>query len=198
MYSLPKLHFNNSDLAPIITEEGFDYHHGKHHQAYVNNLNNLLKTREAFQETPLEELIIHAKRVSDVPLYNNAAQHYNHDFFWKCLSPNGGGKPTGKLLEQIVRDFDSFENFKEKFSMTAASLFGSGWAWLAQNDSGKLEIIGMANADTPLIIDKKPILTLDVWEHAYYIDHRNARPKFIDGFWEIVNWDYATSNLIEL
>lgn len=198
MYSLPKLHFDNADLAPIITEEGFDYHHGKHHQAYVNNLNNLLKSREAFQETPLEELIVHARRVSDVPLYNNAAQHYNHDFFWKCLSPNGGGKPTGKLLEQIIRDFGSFENFKEKFSMTASSLFGSGWAWLAQNDSGKLEIIGMANADTPLIIDKKPILTLDVWEHAYYIDHRNARPKFIDGFWEIVNWDYATSNLIEL
>ncbi|HLW14457.1 MAG TPA: superoxide dismutase [Flavobacteriaceae bacterium] len=198
MYSLPKLHFDKADLAPIITEEGFDYHHGKHHQAYVNNLNNILKSREAFQEAPIKELIVHARRVSDMPLYNNAAQHYNHDFFWKCLSPNGGGKPTGILLEQIIRDFGSFENFKEKFSMTAASLFGSGWAWLAQDDSGKLEILGMANADTPLIVGKKPILTFDVWEHAYYIDHRNARPKFIDGFWEIVNWDFATSNLIEL
>lgn len=198
MYILPDLPFDKADLAPIITEEGFDYHLGKHHQAYVTNLNNVLKSQEAFQETPLNKLIVHAKEVCDLPLYNNAAQHYNHDFFWKCLSPNGGGAPMGKLLELINKDFGSFEQFKEKFSKTAASLFGSGWAWLAQDDSGKLEILGMANADTPLIVNKKPILTLDVWEHAYYIDHRNARPKFIDGFWEIVNWDFATSNLIAL
>lgn len=198
MYLLPDLPFDKADLAPIITEEGFDYHHGKHHQAYVNNLNNVLKSQEAFQEMPLNELIVHAKQVCDLPLYNNAAQHYNHDFFWKCLSPNGGRAPMGKLLELIIRDFGSFEHFKEKFSKTAASLFGSGWAWLAQCESGKLEILGMANADTPLIVNKTPILTLDVWEHAYYIDHRNARPKFIDGFWEMVNWDFATSNLISL
>lgn len=195
MYKLPELHFDKGALAPIITEEGFDYHHGKHHQAYVNNLNNILKDQEALQETPIEDLIVQARNEKDIPLYNNAAQHYNHEFFWNCLSPNGGGKPKGKLLDQIERDFGSFEEFKEKFSNTAAALFGSGWAWLAQDEKGKLEVVGMDDADTPLIIDKKPILTLDVWEHAYYIDHRNARPKFIDGFWEIVNWDYATSNL---
>lgn len=198
MYLLPDLPFDKAALAPIITEEGFDYHHGKHHQAYVNNLNNILQSKEALQEVSLPELIVQAQKVSDVPLYNNAAQHFNHDFFWKCLSPNGGGKPVGKLLELLIQDFGSFENFKEEFSRTAASLFGSGWAWLAQDDYGKLHILGMANADTPLIVNKKPILTLDVWEHAYYIDHRNARPKFIDGFWELVNWDFATSNLIAL
>lgn len=198
MYLLPDLPFNKADLAPIITEEGFDYHHGKHHQAYITNLNKIISIQESLQEVPLEKLIVHANEVNDIPLYNNAAQHYNHDFFWKCLSPNGGGAPMGKLLELINRDFGSFEAFKEKFSQTAASLFGAGWAWLAQDEAGKLEIIAMANADTPLIMNKIPLLTLDVWEHAYYIDHRNARPKFIDGFWEIVNWDFVTSNLIGL
>ena len=128
-------------------------------------------------------------------MFNNAAQHWNHSFFWHCLSPNGGKAPNGKIKELINRDFGDFEVFKNSFSETAVKLFGCGWAWLAQNDNGKLEIIPMKEAYTPLTEGKTPILTLDVWEHAYYIDYRNARPKFVESFWDIVNWDFANENL---
>lgn len=191
---LPELPFDKNALTPLITEETFDYHYGKHHAAYVNNLKNLI------QDTPLEdksvkEIILEAHKKQDAGLFNNAAQHWNHTFFWHCLSPSGGSAPTGNIKELIERDFQSFDLFKEEFSSTATKLFGAGWAWLAQDDAGKLEIIPMKDAHTPLTESKKPILTLDVWEHAYYIDYRNARPKFVESFWEMVNWDFANENL---
>ncbi|MGS2762786.1 superoxide dismutase [Sinomicrobium sp. M5D2P9] len=193
-YRLPELPYGTKDLAPMITEETFDYHYGKHHAAYVNNLNGLMKDTR-LSGIPLEDVIRISYKNGDVPLFNNAAQHWNHSFFWHCLSPNGGKAPTGKIRTCIERDFESFEAFKDEFSTTAIRLFGSGWAWLAQNEEGKLEIIPMKDAHTPLTEDKNPILTLDVWEHAYYIDYRNARPKFVESFWEIVNWDFANKNL---
>ena len=191
---LPELPFDKNALTPLITEETFDYHYGKHHAAYVNNLKNLI------QDTPLEdksvkEIILEAHKKQDAGLFNNAAQHWNHTFFWHCLSPSGGSAPTGNIKELIERDFQSFDLFKEEFSSSATKLFGAGWAWLAQDDAGKLEIIPMKDAHTPLTESKKPILTLDVWEHAYYIDYRNARPKFVESFWEMVNWDFANENL---
>ena len=191
---LPELPFDKNALTPLITEETFDYHYGKHHAAYVNNLKNLI------QDTPLEEksikeIILAAHKKQDAGLFNNAAQHWNHSFFWHCLSPSGGSAPTGNIKELIERDFQNFDLFKEEFSSTATKLFGAGWAWLAQDDAGKLEIIPMKDAHTPLTESKKPILTLDVWEHAYYIDYRNARPKFVESFWEMVNWDFANENL---
>lgn len=191
---LPELPYDKDALNPIITEETFDYHYGKHHAAYVNNLSNLVKDTELF-DLSVEEIIQKGHKESDAALFNNAAQHWNHSFFWHCLSPNGGKVPEGKIGELIVRDFGNFTQFKEQFSTTAIKLFGAGWAWLAQDEKGKLEIIAMKDAHTPLLENKKPILTLDVWEHAYYIDYRNARPKFVEGFWEIVNWDFANKNL---
>ncbi len=191
-FQLPDLPFAKDSMKSIISEETFDYHHGKHHAAYVNKLNNLIKGTE-FENMELGDIV----KKSDGGVFNNAAQHWNHSFFWKCLSPDGGGVPAekSKIAEEINNSFGSFEDFKEKFSQAAATLFGSGWNWLAQNADGKLEILQMSNAGTPITLDKKPILTIDVWEHAYYIDYRNARPKFIEKFWDIVNWDFAEKQL---
>jgi len=189
-FELPELPFDKSSLAPIISEETLDYHWGKHHAAYVNNLNNLVPGTE-FEGMSLEDII----KKSQGGVFNNAAQIWNHTFFWNCLSPNGGGAPTGDLLASIEKDFGSFDEFKAKFSNAAATLFGAGWAWLVKNSDGSLEIVQSSNAGTPLTTDKTPILTLDVWEHAYYIDYRNARPKFIEKFWDIVNWDNAAKLL---
>jgi Fe-Mn family superoxide dismutase len=194
MHKLPELPFNKNAFGDVISEEGFDYHHGKHHNAYVTNLNNLVKDTP-MADLSLEAVIAKSASEQNVGVFNNSAQHYNHSFFWNCLSPNGGGKPSGEIANRIERDFSSFESFKEQFSTTAVKLFGSGWVWLVADANGKLSIKPFANADTPLTTDSKPILTLDVWEHAYYIDHRNARPKFVEGFWDIVNWDFATKNL---
>ncbi|WP_158963106.1 superoxide dismutase [Myroides fluvii] len=191
---LPELPYQKSALTPLITEETFDYHYGKHHATYVNNVQELVKD-SALAEQSIEDLILHGYKTHDAVLFNNAAQHWNHTFFWHCLAPDGGQHPTGKIAELILRDFGSFEQFKQQFSTTAAKLFGCGWAWLAQNDEGILEIIPMKEANTPLTLNKTPLLTLDVWEHAYYIDYRNARPKFIESFWEVVNWDFANQNL---
>lgn len=193
-FELPELPFDKGALSPIITEETFDYHHGKHHASYVNNLKQLIKDTE-LENASVEEIIRNSFSEKNVGLFNNAAQHWNHSFFWNCLSPNGGGIPTGKVSALIDRDFGSFEKFREKFSTTAVKLFGAGWAWLAQNEQGNLEILAMKDAYTPLVENKKPILTIDVWEHAYYIDYRNARPKFVESFWDIVNWDFANQNL---
>lgn len=192
---LPELPYNKNALTPLITEETFDYHYGKHHATYVNNLTQLVKDT-ALTEASIEEIIQKSFKNNDVALFNNAAQHWNHSFFWHCLSPDGGKQPHGKIKELIIRDFGSFDTFKTEFSETATKLFGAGWAWLAQNDQGMLEIIPMKDAHTPITENKKPILTLDVWEHAYYIDYRNARPKFVENYWEIVNWDFANDNLI--
>ncbi len=190
-FQLPDLPFPKDSLKPIISEESFDYHHGKHHNAYVTNLNKLIEGTD-FADMDLESII----KKSDGGIFNNGAQHYNHTFFWNCLSPNGGGTPTGEILAAINNSFGSFEVFKEKFSNAAATLFGSGWAWLAKNHEGKLEILQLSNAGTPITLDKKPILTIDVWEHAYYIDYKNARPQFIEKFWDIVNWDFVAKQLV--
>ncbi|WP_062061228.1 superoxide dismutase [Aquimarina longa] len=191
---LPDLPYDKKSLAPIITEEAFDYHYGKHHVAYVNNLNKLIKNTPLV-DASVPEIIQYSFENNNVTLFNNVAQHWNHSFFWQCLSPNQGRAPKGKIKELIERDFESFENFKEQFSTTATKLFGAGWSWLVQNQEGKLEILPMKNANTPLTQNKTPILTLDVWEHAYYIDYRNARPKFVESFWEIINWNFANHNL---
>lgn len=191
---LPELPYDKNALAPLITEETFDYHHGKHHAAYVKNLNDIVMD-SPLEEKSVKELILIGNEKNDAALFNNAAQHWNHSFFWHCLAPNGGGNPTGNIKDLIERDFESFDKFKDEFSTTATKLFGAGWAWLAQDDAGKLEIIPMKDAHTPLTESKTPILTLDVWEHAYYIDYRNARPKFVESFWEIINWDFANKNI---
>lgn len=185
-FELPELPYAKTALTPFLSEETFEYHYGKHHAAYVNNLNKLIEGTP-YAEMTLVEII----KKADGGLFNNAAQVWNHTFFWNCLSPHGGGAPSGKLLEAVNRDFGSFDAFKEKFTTAAATLFGSGWAWLVKDEGGKLEVLQTANADTPMKHGKTAILTLDVWEHAYYIDYRNARPKFIDGFWSKVNWEQA-------
>ncbi|MCX7908272.1 MAG: superoxide dismutase [Fe] [Ignavibacteria bacterium] len=189
-FQLIELPFQKDSLVPYISEETIEYHYGKHHQTYVNNLNNLIVGTE-FENMSLEDIILK----SQGGIFNNAAQTWNHTFFWCCLSPNGGGKPTGQLLTEIESNFGSFEEFKKQFSNAAITLFGSGWAWLVKSPSGNLEIVQTSNAGNPLTDGKKPLLTIDVWEHAYYIDYRNARPKFVEAFWEIVNWDFVSKNL---
>lgn len=191
---LPALPYAPDALQPFITAETFDYHYGKHHATYVNNLQNLIQDTPLI-EFPLEDIITGSFKNNHYAVFNNSAQHFNHSFFWNCLSPNGGGKPSGAIQELINRDFGSFENFKQSFSTEAVKLFGAGWAWLAKDQEGKLEILPLKDANTPLTSGKTPILTIDVWEHAYYIDYRNARNKFIEGFWEIVNWDFCNLNL---
>lgn len=189
-FELPKLPYAMNALEPHISKETLDYHYGKHHQAYVNNLNKLIEGT-ADEKKSLEEII----KSATGGLFNNAAQTWNHTFYWHCLSPNGGGEPTGKLLEAINKTFGSFEKFKEQFTQTAAKTFGSGWAWLVENEKGELEIMSASNAGNPLTENKKPLLTCDVWEHAYYIDYRNARPTYLEHFWSLVNWDFVTKQL---
>jgi Fe-Mn family superoxide dismutase len=189
-FQLPELPFAPDALAPHMSAETFEFHHGKHHNAYVTNLNKLIDGTENADKS-LDEIIMS----SDGGLFNNAAQHFNHSFFWKCLSPNGGGAPSGDLAAAIDRDFGSYDAFKEKFMTTAATQFGSGWGWLVEK-GGKLDVIGTANADLPMKHGAKALLTVDVWEHAYYIDYRNARPKFLEVFMdELVNWEFVAKNL---
>ena len=189
-FKQPELPYGLDALNPFVCEEQMQYHYGKHHAAYFTNLNGLVDGKPE-SDLALRQVVIGAQG----PVFNNSAQAWNHSFFWHCLSPNGGGKPTGEAAALIDRDFGGFDAFKEQFSTAAAKLFGSGWAWLAADASGKLEIMPLSNADTPLKHGKEPILTLDVWEHAYYIDYRNARPKFIEGFWDVVNWDFVNKSL---
>jgi len=188
-FSLPELPYDRKALAPNISEETLDYHYGKHHQAYVTNLNKLIEGTELSSKS-LEEIITS----STGGIFNNAAQVWNHTFYWHSLSPNGGGEPTGTLLDAINRDFGSFAAFKEQFSKAATTHFASGWAWLAKNAAGKLEVFSTINAGTPMTDGKQALLTCDVWEHAYYIDTRNDRAKYVGNFWELVNWDFASKN----
>jgi superoxide dismutase, Fe-Mn family len=190
-FTLPELPYDKSALEPHISAETLDFHYGKHHQTYVDKLNGLVEKDDKLAGKSLEEII----RQSDGGVFNNAAQVWNHTFYWHCLSPEGGGEPGGKLAERINRDFGSFSAFKDKFTETAINTFGSGWAWLVENPDGKLEIVSTPNAKTPLTGDATPLLTCDVWEHAYYIDYRNARPKYLDAFWNLVNWAFAESQL---
>lgn len=189
-FELPKLPYALDALAPHISQETLEYHYGKHHLAYVNNLNNLIPNTE-FENESLETIILK----STGGIFNNAAQVWNHTFYWHCMKPNGGGEPTGDLAEGIKKYFGSFEQFKDSFSKTAISTFGSGWAWLVKNKDGSLEIISTSNAGTPMREGKTALLTCDVWEHAYYIDYRNLRPKYVEHFWNLVNWDFVTENL---
>lgn len=190
-FKLPELPYEKNALAPHMSEETLEYHYGKHHNAYVNNLNNLIKETK-FEKMSLEEIIIS----SNGSMFNNAAQIWNHTFFWNSLSPNGGGNPSGKILDLINSKWGNIENFKTEFTKSAISNFGSGWTWLVQNKEGLLEILNTSNAETPLTKKElTPLLTVDVWEHAYYIDYRNERPKFINAFWALVNWDFANKNL---
>lgn len=188
-FELPALPYALDALAPAISKETLEYHYGKHHQAYVTNLNKLIEGTD-FQNKSLEDIV----KTSNGGLFNNAAQVWNHTFYWHCLSPQGGGKPTGELAAAIDKAFGSFDAFKEKFSQTAIATFGSGWAWLVKNNDGSLEIISTSNAGTPMTEGKKALLTCDVWEHAYYIDYRNARPNYVNIFWNLVNWDFVTKN----
>ncbi len=189
-FELPALPYDKNALEPYISEETLEYHYGKHHQTYVTNLNNLVEGTE-LQDQTLEDII----RQSSGGVFNNAAQVWNHTFYWNCLSPKSAKKPEGELAAAIERDFGSFENFKEQFTKTAVTTFGSGWAWLVQDSSGKLSLRSTSNAACPLTEEGiTPLLTCDVWEHAYYIDYRNARPKYVDAFWSLVNWDFVKSN----
>jgi Fe-Mn family superoxide dismutase len=189
-HELPPLPYANDALQPHISAETIEYHYGKHHQTYVNNLNNLIKGGE-FENASLEDII----KKSSGGMFNNAAQVWNHTFYWNCLSPNGGGEPTGAVADAINKAFGSFADFKEKFSTSAATNFGSGWTWLVQNGDGSVEIFNTSNAGTPMTEGKKALLTVDVWEHAYYIDYRNARPKYLENFWNLVNWDFVAKNM---
>lgn len=188
-FELPPLPYEQEALAPHISAETLAYHYGKHHAAYVSNLNNFI-VGTIFEESSLEEIIEKAEGV----LFNNAAQVWNHTFYWNSLSPNGGGEPEGLLLTAIESAFGSFAGFKKDFTAAAAGNFGSGWTWLVKGDDGILSIYNSSNAGTPLTEGLTPLLTCDVWEHAYYIDYRNARPAYLDAFWNLVNWDFASQN----
>ena len=187
---LPPLPYPRDALQPHISPETLDYHYGKHHQAYVDNLNKQIAGTE-FENLSLEEII----RKSSGGMFNNSAQVWNHTFYWNCLSPKGGGEPTGKLAEAIDAAFGSFAQFKEQFTQTALTTFGSGWAWLVQRPDGQLALVSTSNAATPLTGSDTALLTCDVWEHAYYVDYRNARPKYVEAFWNLVNWDFVASQM---
>lgn len=190
MFTLPALPYALDALEPYMSRETLEFHWGKHHQTYVNNLNNLT-AGTAFEGKDLVEVI----RSSEGGVFNNAAQVFNHTFFWNGMKPQGGGEPTGALLDAIVATWGSYAEFRKAFSAAAAGNFGSGWTWLVKNPDGTLAIVNTSNAGTPLTGDQMPLLNLDVWEHAYYIDHRNARPKFIDTFFDhLVNWSFAEKN----
>ena len=189
-FELPALPYPKDGLSPHISAETLDYHYGKHHATYVTNLNNLVPGTE-FEGKSLEEII---KKASG-GIFNNAAQVWNHSFYWNCLAPNGGGEPTGKVAEAINQAFGSFAAFKEKFTATSVGTFGSGWGWLVKKADGSLAITSTSNAGNPMTSGDKPLLTCDVWEHAYYIDYRNARPKYVEAFWNLVNWDFVASHL---
>ncbi len=182
-HQLPELPWAKNALEPYITEKTLDFHYGKHHQAYVTNLNNLLPG-SPFEEASLEEIIMK----SEGGIFNNGAQVWNHTFYWNCLTPNGTELPEPKLLEAINRDFGSFELFKDQFSKSAATLFGAGWAWLVKDDQGKLSIVQESNAGNPMRKGLTPLLTCDVWEHAYYLDKQNRRPDYVSDWWKLVDW----------
>jgi len=188
---LPELPYAKNALEPHISAETLEYHYGKHHATYVANLNKLIPGTE-FDEMSLEEII----KKSSGGIFNNAAQIWNHTFYWNCLSPSGGGEPEDDMLQAINQAFGSLEAFKEKFATSAATNFGSGWTWLVKSADGKLEIVNTGNAGTPLTEGKQPLLVCDVWEHAYYIDYRNARPKYVEAFWNLVNWEFVAGNYI--
>lgn len=193
--TLPNLPYDKKDLEPFISENTLNFHYGKHHQSYVTNLNKLIEGTE-LEEKSLEEIIEISRKNNQAGIFNNSAQIWNHTFYWHSMKKNGGGKVTGKLLTKIEKDLGSFEKFVEEFKIAGATQFGSGWAWLVADEDGKLKVIKTLNAETPLGTNLKPLITMDVWEHAYYLDFQNARPKYIETFLNnLVNWDFALENL---
>ena len=189
-HELPKLPYALNALEPFISQRTIEFHYGKHHQAYVNNLNKLIVGTE-FGNASLEDIV----RKASGGIFNNGAQVWNHTFYWNCMKPQGGGEPTGVLYEAIIKNFGSFSEFKEKFSNAAATLFGSGWAWLVRKPDGTLEITQESNAGNPLRSGLTPLLTCDVWEHAYYLDKQNLRPNYISDFWNLLDWDAVAGRL---
>jgi Fe-Mn family superoxide dismutase len=190
VFQLPKLPFAIDALEPHISAETLETHHGKHHKGYVDKLNELAKGTR-FAEMELEDVV----QQSGGDLFNNAAQAWNHAFYWQSLSPGGGGEPKGELAAAIARSFGSFREFKRRFGEAAAGLFGSGWVWLVRKPDGSLGIVETSNADNPLVDEDSPLLTCDVWEHAYYLDRRNDRAAYVEAFWELVHWQFAAGNL---
>lgn len=186
---LPALPYVLEALAPHLSRETLEYHYGKHHKAYVDKLNSLIPGTPHEHQT-LDEII----QNSTGPIFNNAAQIWNHTFYWNCLSPNGGGEPTGPLLQAIIASFGSFETFKQQFTDITINTFGSGWGWLVQLPDGSLKLVSTSNAGTPMTSNQVALLTADVWEHAYYIDYRNLRPKYLEAFWKLVNWNFVSQN----
>ena len=195
IFTLPKLDYQKSALAPIMSEETLDLHHGKHHQTYITNLNNFIKDTE-MAKMSLEEIITYSsKDRSKIGIFNNASQHWNHIMFWKCMKPSGGGQMPKKLKDRIVADFGSEENFKKEFIQAGVTQFGSGWCWLSI-DNGKLFVSKTPNAENTLIQNMKPILGCDVWEHSYYVDYKNRRPEYLKNFYEkLINWEFVESQL---
>ena len=192
MFELPKLPYQNDALEPHISPRTIEFHYGKHHAAYVKNLNALIVNTQ-FEKMSLEEIV----RNSDGAIFNNAAQVWNHTFYWNCLTPASKAKtkPAGKLMKAIERDFSGFDDFKESFTKQSVSLFGSGWTWLVSDEKGSLSIVRTENAKNPLTMEHTtPLLCCDVWEHAYYLDYQNLRPNYLDGFWHVINWDFVEKN----
>ena len=189
-HTLPPLPYAKDALQPHISAETIDFHYGKHHQAYVTNLNKLIAATP-FEKSTLEEIILK----SEGGIFNNAAQVWNHTFYWNCLKPQGGGAPTGKVGELINQKWGNFDKFKEEFTKAATTNFGSGWTWLVQNKAGQVEILNTSNAQTPMTSGMTALMTVDVWEHAYYVDYRNARPNYVTAFWNLINWDFANQKV---
>ena len=194
-FELPKLDYEKTALAPIMSEKTLDLHHGKHHQTYITNLNKFISGTE-MAEMSLEEIILNSsKDKSQTAIFNNASQHWNHILFWKCMKPKGGGKMPPKLETKIKKDFGSLENFKKEFVQAGITQFGSGWCWLSLNNE-KLVVSKTPNAENPLIKDMKPLLGCDVWEHSYYVDYQSRRPEYLENFFEkLINWEFVASNL---
>lgn len=189
-FTLPELPYARHALEPHISAETLDLHYGKHNQTYVDKLNGLIAGTE-FEHQSLEEIV----KNSTGAVFNNAAQMSNHDIYWQCMSPNGGGEPSGKLAERINGTFGDFETFKSQFTEAAVNVFGSGWAWLVETPNGELKIKTTSNAGTPITEGDTPLIACDMWEHSYYVDYRNQRPKYMEAFWAVVNWDYANAQL---
>src|SRR4051812_41399589 len=188
-HELPPLPYPADALQPHMSRETLEFHHGKHHRTYVTKLNELIRGTD-FEKASLEDIV----RKSTGPVFNNAAQHWNHSFFWKCLAPKAGGQPGGDIAQALQSSFGGFDPFKKQFTEAAEGRFGSGWAWLCADGSGALSVTSTSNADTPLKSGQTPLLTCDVWEHAYYIDYRNSRKDFVAAFWNLVNWNFVQSN----
>lgn len=189
-FQLPELPYSLNALEPYISQETLEYHHGKHHRAYVTKLNELIPNTE-YASLSLENII---RKAPPGPIFNNAAQVWNHTFYWHCMKPKGGGNPSGDLAKAIEQYFGSIQQFQDKMTEAGLTQFGSGWAWLVKTEAGKLEVVKTSNAENPMTQNKIPLLTCDVWEHAYYIDTRNDRGKYINHFWQVVNWDYVAKN----